>query len=204
VAQRRPRGELRIIGGTWRSRRVRFADALVRPTPDRVRQTTFDWLAPRIRGARVLDLCAGSGAMGLEALSRGASEAVFVEKGRTQIEAIRAALALLEAGARARTIHQDAQQWLARGPDAGSAAFDIAFVDPPYADALWAHLLPPLVPFMAADHRVYIEWPHAQAPDFGISLQWHRTSKAAAVSYGIASFADVAHSDVEGGAACPV
>lgn len=204
MAQRRPRGELRIIGGTWRSRRIRFADALVRPTPDRVRQTTFDWLAPRIRGARVLDLCAGSGAMGLEALSRGASEAVFVELGREQIGTIRAALELLKAGSRALTIQQDAEQWLARGQTAGSAAFDIAFVDPPYAGQLWARLLPPLAAFMAADHRIYIEWPRATAPEFGVPLHWHRTSKAAAVSYGLASFADEVHPDVEGGAACPV
>lgn len=202
MAQRRPRGELRIIGGTWRSRRVRFADSAVRPTPDRVRQTTFDWLAPRIRGARVLDLCAGSGAMGLEALSRGAAEAVFVDAGRAQIVAIQAALDLLQAGARARTVQQDALQWLQGA--SGQKHFDIAFVDPPYAAELWSRLLPPLAGCVAADHRLYIEWPRAETPDFGVALQWHRTSRAAAVSYGLASFADGTHPEAEGGAACPV
>ncbi|MBY8965545.1 16S rRNA (guanine(966)-N(2))-methyltransferase RsmD [Algiphilus sp. NNCM1] len=201
MAQRRPRGELRIIGGTWRSRRIRFADTEVRPTPDRVRQTTFDWLAPRIRGARVLDLCAGSGAMGLEALSRGATEAVFVDAGRAQITAIQAALELLQAGARACVVQQDALQWLQGA--SGRKPFDIAFVDPPYAAGLWARLLPSLADCMATDHRLYIEWPRAEEPEFGVSLQWHRTSKAAAVSYGLASFADGTQPDVEGGTACP-
>ncbi len=86
-------GTLRIIGGEHRSRHVEFdAGAGVRPTPDRVRQTVFDWLAPMIQGAHCLDLFAGSGALGLEALSRGAARATLVETGRMQIELIRAAL----------------------------------------------------------------------------------------------------------------
>ena len=88
----RPPGRLRIIGGQWRSRLVDFdADEGVRPTPDRVRQTLFDWLSPLIEGARCLDLFAGSGALGLEALSRGAAEVTFVEQGAAQAAAIRAA-----------------------------------------------------------------------------------------------------------------
>ena len=86
--------ELRIIGGEWRSRRLRFAAASdIRPTPDRVRETLFNWLAPRIAGARCLDLFAGSGALGLEALSRGAGAAVFVERERQVADDLRGLLA---------------------------------------------------------------------------------------------------------------
>ncbi|WP_341920712.1 RsmD family RNA methyltransferase, partial [Hydrocarboniphaga effusa] len=90
---RRPLGKLRIIGGQWRSRIVDFVDGDgVRPTPDRVRQTLYDWLAPHIEGAEVLDLFAGSGALGLEALSRGAAFVSFCERGAEQAQAIREAL----------------------------------------------------------------------------------------------------------------
>src|SRR5512146_1247181 len=81
LAASRGRNELRIIGGRWRGRKLRFPAAEgLRPTPDRVRETLFNWLAPMIHGARGLDLFAGSGALGFEALSRGASEVVFVER----------------------------------------------------------------------------------------------------------------------------
>lgn len=183
MAGRRPRGELRIIGGQWRSRRVRFAVEQVRPTPDRVRQTTFDWLAPRIRGARVVDLCAGSGAMGLEALSRGAAHAVFVDTGRAQIAAIRAALTDLGGIDRAELVHGDAAGWLARAGD----VCDIAFVDPPFDSALWSDILPRLAGRLAGAHRIYIEWPRTREPEFGLALDWHRRSHAAQVSYGLAS-----------------
>ena len=183
----RPRGELRIIGGHWRSRRIRFAADVVRPTPDRVRQKAFDWLAPRIRGARVLDICAGSGAMGLEALSRGAAEVCFVERDRCAATAIEAALALLAPAASARVAQSDATLFLARPP--AEAGYDIAFVDPPYDADLWAKLLPRLTDWLIADHRIYIEWPRAASPDFGVALHWHRESTASQVSFGLASLA---------------
>ena len=83
---KRAPGKLRVIAGEWRSRLVEFdSETGVRPTPDRVRQTLFDWLAPTIVGTRCLDLFAGSGALGIEALSRGARKVTFVENGRTQI-----------------------------------------------------------------------------------------------------------------------
>src|ERR1051326_8850085 len=81
--------ELRIIGGTWRGRRLRFPpQEEIRPTPDRVRETLFNWLGPRVVGARCLDLFAGSGALGLEALSRGASGVVFVEQHAAIVRAL--------------------------------------------------------------------------------------------------------------------
>src|SRR5271169_195087 len=89
------RNSVRIIGGGWRGRRVNFPDIPgLRPTPDRVRETLFNWLSPAIAGARCLDLFAGSGALGLEALSRGAARAVFVEKAAAPARELQQTLAL--------------------------------------------------------------------------------------------------------------
>lgn len=123
---------LRIIGGSWRGRRLRFpAAALIRPTPDRVRETLFNWLGARVVGARCLDLFAGSGALGLEALSRGAAHVTFVERDGQAVRELRARL--LEWGAReAEAERADARAFLA-----GTARpFDIAFLDPPFAAGL--------------------------------------------------------------------
>ena len=123
---------LRIIGGRWRGRRLRFpAAALIRPTPDRVRETLFNWLGARIVGARCLDLFAGSGALGLEALSRGATHVTFVEREPEAVRALRATLA--EWGAEGAQVQRgDALAFLA-----GSAqSFDVAFLDPPFASGL--------------------------------------------------------------------
>ncbi|HXY97541.1 MAG TPA: 16S rRNA (guanine(966)-N(2))-methyltransferase RsmD [Steroidobacteraceae bacterium] len=123
---------LRIIGGTWRGRRLRFpAAALIRPTPDRVRETLFNWLGARIVGARCLDLFAGSGALGLEALSRGAAHVTFIEREPEAARALRATLA--EWGAQGAEVERgDALAFLAHQPQ----PFDIAFLDPPFASGL--------------------------------------------------------------------
>ena len=138
---------VRIIGGNWRSRRIRFpAAAALRPTPDRVRETLFNWLQGSLGGARCLDLYAGSGALGLEALSRGAAEVVFVERDPAVAAALAANLRLLlepaaataavPAGARGRVIEADAVRFLA-----GTARrFDVVFLDPPYAEGRLAEL----------------------------------------------------------------
>jgi len=84
----RPERTLRIIGGRWRARKFRFPSSDIRPTPDRVRETLFNWLQPRIEGAHCLDLFAGSGALGLEALSRGAASVLFIEQQRAAAAAI--------------------------------------------------------------------------------------------------------------------
>jgi len=123
---------LRIIGGSWRGRRLRFpAAALIRPTPDRVRETLFNWLGARVVDARCLDLFAGSGALGLEALSRGAAHVTFVERDGEAVRELRARLA--EWGARdAKVARGDALGFLA----GGARPFDIAFLDPPFAAGL--------------------------------------------------------------------
>ncbi len=123
---------LRIIGGSWRGRRLRFPGvALIRPTPDRVRETLFNWLGARVVGARCLDLFAGSGALGLEALSRGAAHVTFVERDGAAVRELSARLT--EWGARdARVERADAIGFLAHRPQ----PFDIAFLDPPFASGL--------------------------------------------------------------------
>jgi 16S rRNA (guanine966-N2)-methyltransferase len=123
---------LRIIGGTWRGRKWRFpASAAIRPTPDRVRETLFNWLGTRTAGARVLDLFAGSGALGLEALSRGASHVTFVEQDEAAVRALRARLAEWQAGDTS-VERADALRYLT-----GEARpFDLLFLDPPFGSEL--------------------------------------------------------------------
>jgi 16S rRNA (guanine966-N2)-methyltransferase len=125
------RGEVRIIGGEWRGRKLHFPQAAtLRPTPDRVRETLFNWLQFEIAGRHCLDLFAGSGALGFEALSRGAREVVFVERDPAAAAAIRASLAHLHCD-RGRLVSRDAFGFLAQGP---ARPFDVVFLDPPYAE----------------------------------------------------------------------
>src|SRR5688572_31046655 len=121
-------GELRIIGGTLRGRKWRIPDvAGLRPTPDRVRETLFNWLAPHIAGRRVLDVFAGSGALGFEALSRGAASAVLVEKDRAALPVLRET-ATRFGMAQARIEAGEALAFLAaQAPD----SYDLVFLDPP-------------------------------------------------------------------------
>jgi 16S rRNA (guanine966-N2)-methyltransferase len=145
---------LRIIGGRHRGRRLQFpADVQIRPTPDRVRETLFNWLQPRIDGARVLDLFAGSGALGLEALSRGAAQVTFVEKDRRAASAIAALLQEWRESS-ATVVCDDAVGWLGRD---GSGPFDIVFMDPPYDANLLAGTAAAITGKLAVDARVYLE-----------------------------------------------
>jgi 16S rRNA (guanine966-N2)-methyltransferase len=180
------RNQLRIIGGDWRSRRLAFPDVDgLRPTPDRVRETLFNWLAPVVSGARCLDLFAGSGALGLEALSRGAAEVLFVERDAKAATALETNLGLLKAGARGRVVRADAVTFL-RG---GGRPFDLVFLDPPYGLALLEPALRLLAEggWLAAGARIYLE----NAADVGIPLlpegwEVHRSLRAGQVAYGLA------------------
>ena len=129
----RPSNTLRIIGGTHRGRKLGFADVPgLRPTPDRVRETLFNWLAPLVPGARCLDLFAGSGALGFEAISRGAREVVFVDSHSLAVKSLRENIALLGEGG-AEVVQADALDWLNRPV---TEAFDIVFLDPPFRQNL--------------------------------------------------------------------
>lgn len=119
---------LRIIAGTWRGRKLSFTPvAGLRPTPDRVRETLFNWLAPVIRGARCLDVFAGSGALGLEAASRGAMRVVMVEQDAQVVSKLREQQQLLDAR-QVQVIHADAESFLRGEPQ----PVDIVFLDPPF------------------------------------------------------------------------
>jgi len=149
--------ELRIVGGRHRSRRLRFpAGVEIRPTPDRVRETLFNWLQPRIADARVLDLFAGSGALGLEALSRGAAHVTFVERDRRAATAIDALLKEWQEPA-GTVACADALAWL--GTVAVGAPYDIVFLDPPYDAAVLSATAAALVAHgrLSPDARIYVE-----------------------------------------------
>jgi 16S rRNA (guanine966-N2)-methyltransferase len=125
-------GKLRIIGGQWRGRQLNVPEAEgLRPTPDRVRETLFNWLQPVIAGASCLDLFAGSGALCLEALSRGAGRAVLVEKAGPVVERLRQHVETLQAQ-NATVVLADALDFLRQTPQ----AFDIIFIDPPFKSDL--------------------------------------------------------------------
>jgi 16S rRNA (guanine966-N2)-methyltransferase len=155
-------GRLRIVAGKWRSRLLDIADAPgLRPTSERVRETVFNWLAPLIQGARCLDLFAGSGALGFEALSRGAASVVFVDNSGSAIKAIeKSARALEAAGA---DIHRgDAADYVR---NARPASFDIIFLDPPFADDRLDDLCGLIEErgILAPGGRVYLEQDRGQA-----------------------------------------
>ncbi len=121
---------MRIIAGKWGGRRIRApAGRGTRPTADRIREAWMSAMGPSIAGARILDLFAGSGALGLECLSRGASSAVFVERSRGALRELRRNVEELDAGDRVRIIAGDA---LSYAEGLGPGAFDLALADPPY------------------------------------------------------------------------
>lgn len=132
---------MRVIGGTHRGRRLRSVGGLaVRPTSDRLRETLFNILAPKIQGSRFLDICAGSGAVGIEALSRGAAAVTFIERARHACGVIEANLEALGITSAATIINRDAAAALKR-LEQESAVFDVAFFDPPYASEIYGYVM---------------------------------------------------------------
>ncbi len=158
-------GRLRIVAGKWRSRLLQIADVEgLRPTSQRIRETLFNWLAPTLPGSRCLDLFAGTGALGLEALSRGADEVVFVERHPAAARQLRENVTALDADD-AMVIESDALACLRDRPP---AAFDIVFLDPPFAADLLGETCRLLAEghWLAAGARVYIELDRSAAePD---------------------------------------
>ncbi len=178
------RQTVRIIAGQWRSRKIHFPDLVqLRPTPDRVRETLFNWLAPVIAGARCLDLFAGSGALGLEALSRGAAQVVFVDRDADVVAHIRKHATLFKAE-HATVIQADALDYLQHCKE----QFDIVFLDPPYDAAL-------LLPVSHAleqqgvlrEHaRIYLETRDGTVNELPANWQLQRSKQAGQVAYHLA------------------
>ena len=187
----RQQRQLRIIAGRWRGKRFRFPELDIRPTPDRVRETLFNWLQTRIEGAHCLDLYAGSGALGLEALSRGAASVVFVEHQRAAVNALRQLLRDWQASG-ATVVCDEAQHYLAgrsrpdpQAADAGRG-FDLVFLDPPYASGELPAAAAALARRgLAPDARVYVEQHAADELQQALPASWRelRTGKAGEVRY---------------------
>ena len=175
---------LRIIGGAWRGRRLRFPAApAIRPTPDRVRETLFNWLAPVVPGARCLDLFAGSGALGLEALSRGASHVTFVERERQAARAIEECLAQFDSQGRLdwRVLAADAEAFLATAAE----PFDIVFLDPPFASSVLQRSAARLERggWLSRAARIYVECPAEQPAPVPASWIHERDKRSGQVGY---------------------
>lgn len=175
--------QLRIIGGQWRSRKLVFTPAEgLRPTSDRTRETLFNWLAPMISGARCADLFAGSGALGLEALSRGAAYCDFVDSSATAVEQIAKHLVTLDASGRAGCHNCQAEQYLLTP----RAALDIVFIDPPFDRGLILSSCEQLsaAQILAPEAFVYIESP-AQEVLTNMPEDWtiHREKTTGGVAY---------------------
>jgi 16S rRNA (guanine966-N2)-methyltransferase len=156
---------------------IRFPPAdRLRPTPDRVRETLFNWLGQQLAGQRCLDLYAGSGALSLEAASRGALLAVAIDRNRALVDAIRANAAAI--GANALEAHvADARAWLARE----SRTFDVIFLDPPFGDDPWPWLLPACDTALADGGVIYVEAGREIEPPAGLAVRRH--AKAGQVHY---------------------
>lgn len=150
-------GEVRIIGGAWRSRRVRFPDRPgLRPTPDRVRETLFNWLGQDLTGRDCLDLFAGSGALGFEAASRGARRVTMVESDAAAWRALQENRETLAATA-VTAVRADALEFLKNHRDPHLQRYHVVFLDPPFADDCWPQLLALLPRHLADGGMVYCE-----------------------------------------------
>ena len=180
------RNRLRIIGGDWRSRVLQFAEVSdIRPTPDRIRETLFNWLQFEITGARCLDLFAGSGALGFEALSRGAAQVTAFEQNHAAVQGIRANCTLLDTR-KLELIEANAMDRLQHGN--APAPYDIVFVDPPFASGFYESCFQHLQArgWLAPGACIYVE---AAQPlsSFNVPASWQlqREKRAGDVHYGL-------------------
>lgn len=172
---------VRIIGGEWRSRLITFPDQQdLRPTPDRVRETLFNWLGQDMTGLRCLDLYAGSGALGFEAASRGAKAVVMVERERAAHAALMANRETLKAE-QVKIVRADALDFLRSTPD----VYDVIFLDPPFSDnensASWESLFGLLLPRLSPHAWVYRESGGNHPAPIGWAI--HKQGRAGQVVY---------------------
>ena len=179
-------GKVRIISGQWRRRQLLVPDVDgLRPTPDRVRETLFNWLRDAIEGARCLDLYAGSGALGFEAASRGASKVVLVEKHERAVASLRKQASELGAE-QIVVVHADVARWL----QGTATPFDIVFLDPPFASADLGELCGRLErgSWLAPGALVYLETRASEeTPELPAGWQFLRRQKAGQVLYHLAA-----------------
>lgn len=171
---------MRIIGGAWRRRRIRFPDRTsLRPTPDRVRETVFNWLGQDLSGLTCLDLFAGSGALGFEAASRGAARVVMVENDRAAHAALRLNREALEAR-QVELVQADALEFMgsARG---ATHRYDIIFADPPFSADCWPRLFPSLAAHMTQGAMLYCE--SRKAPQWPAGWEVFRQGRAGQVVF---------------------
>jgi 16S rRNA (guanine966-N2)-methyltransferase len=183
-------GRLRIVAGKWRSRLLDIADVPgLRPTSERIRETLFNWLAPTIQGARCLDLFAGTGALGLEALSRGARQVTFVEKSAVAARVLRANAEMLDADG-AGVLQADAFEFL---DSATGEAYDVVFLDPPFATDMLGDLCRLLdeAAVLAGGSLVYLEDDGAR-PQIEFPPDWSllKSKTAGNVRYSLAQVDD--------------
>jgi 16S rRNA (guanine966-N2)-methyltransferase len=175
-------GHVRIIGGHLRGSKLPVPDAPgLRPTADRVRETLFNWLQGEIAGARVLDLFAGTGALGFEAASRGAAHVRLLERDPRLAQGLRDTATRLHADA-VQVEAADAFAWLARPAD---AAYDLAFLDPPFAAGAWEDCARRLQPWLAPQAWIYVEAPVAARPALPADWREHRRGSTREVGFAL-------------------
>ncbi|MEO7478071.1 MAG: 16S rRNA (guanine(966)-N(2))-methyltransferase RsmD [Lysobacteraceae bacterium] len=176
------RGSVRIIGGQWRGSKLPVAEAAgLRPTSDRVRETLFNWLQAVLPGASVLDLFAGTGALGFEAGSRGAARVVMIERDPTLAASLHASATRLQAGS-IDIVCDDALRWLAHDP---GQRFDIVFLDPPFAAGLWHPASAALQSCLADDAWIYVEGPADATPVVPKNWYLHREGRTRDVRFAL-------------------
>lgn len=178
----RPPGTVRIIAGSLRGSKLPVPDRPgLRPTSDRVRETLFNWLQTKVPGANVLDLFAGTGALGFEAVSRGARATVLVERDPALAEALRGHAARLKVET-VRVVTADALAWLQHP---GGERFDLVFLDPPFDGRLWEEAARRLGPWLAPDAWIYVESPAKTALALPPGWQLHREGQTRDVRYAL-------------------
>ncbi|MET0519199.1 MAG: 16S rRNA (guanine(966)-N(2))-methyltransferase RsmD [Burkholderiaceae bacterium] len=172
--------DVRIIGGQWKRSKLPVADKPgLRPTPDRVRETLFNWLGQELDGWRVLDAFAGSGALGFEAASRGAAEVLLLERDPQLARSLKASAERLKA-ANMKIECTDSLAWMARS---ALARFELALLDPPFAQALFLPALRAAAPLLVEGGLVYLEAPELLQAPAELGLERWKSGRAGAVHY---------------------
>ncbi|MGH1539766.1 MAG: 16S rRNA (guanine(966)-N(2))-methyltransferase RsmD [Arenicella sp.] len=182
--KRKPPGQIRIIAGQWRGQKLAVADSEgLRPTSDSVRETVFNWLMPYIAGARCLDACAGTGALGFESLSRGAVNVDFVEKNRNLCADIKANIERFST--KANVYQQSIDDFLATNSQ--QLNYDLVFIDPPFSAQMQSSLCEQLDQgaWLADGALIYVEMPRSQTLEMPEHWELMRHKKTRQIQYAL-------------------